>query len=222
MPTTITSAGITFNDATSLTSGTLVANSVGTTQLAVNSVTAAKLGTTEQKQICKAWVNFDGTISATWAGGTSTVTRASGSTTATVTTASAHGLTTGNSVYALTGVVAGTYTVTVLTTTTFTITTVATTALSAASITFQGSTIRSSYNVSSITKNGQGDYTMNFAAAMADVNYSANVTTGATATTNARGSDGPKTTANIQVFCRDVYNNSAYDAAFINVTIFGN
>ena len=34
------------------------------------------------------------------------------------------------------------------------------------------STIRSSYNVSSVTKNGTGDYTVNFATAMADANYS--------------------------------------------------
>lgn len=33
------------------------------------------------------------------------------------------------------------------------------------------STIRSSYNVSSITRNGTGDYTINFATAMADANY---------------------------------------------------
>lgn len=32
--------------------------------------------------------------------------------------------------------------------------------------------IRSSYNVSSITKNGTGDYTVNFATAMTDANYS--------------------------------------------------
>ena len=31
--------------------------------------------------------------------------------------------------------------------------------------------IRSSYNVSSITKNGTGDYTVNFATAMADSYY---------------------------------------------------
>jgi hypothetical protein len=98
MPTTITSAGITFNDTTTLTSATLVANSVGTTQITNGSVTAEKLGTTEQKQIAKAWVNFDGTTSP--------------------------------------------------------------------------GTIRSSYNVSSITKNGTGDYTVNFATAMADANYS--------------------------------------------------
>ena len=40
-------------------------------------------------------------------------------------------------------------------------------------VNFNGSTaaIRSSYNVSSITKNGTGDYTVNFATAMADANY---------------------------------------------------
>jgi len=97
MPTTIDSAGITFNDATSLTSAVLAANSVGATQIANGSVTAAKLGTNEQKQICKAWVNFNGTTSP--------------------------------------------------------------------------GTIRSSYNVSSVTKNGTGDYTVNFATAMADANY---------------------------------------------------
>jgi hypothetical protein len=57
MPTTIDSAGITFNDATSLTSA-----NIGTAQLVNGSVTAAKLGTTEQGQIAKAWVNFNGTL----------------------------------------------------------------------------------------------------------------------------------------------------------------
>jgi len=66
MPTTIDSAGITFNDATSLTSALIPTTSLtGTitgTQIANGSVTAAKLGTNEQKQIAKAWVNFDGTF----------------------------------------------------------------------------------------------------------------------------------------------------------------
>jgi hypothetical protein len=107
MPTTITSAGVTFTDTTSLTSATLVANSVGATQIANGSVTAAKLGTTEQKQICKAWVNFDGTLATPI-------------------------------------------------------------------------TPRAQYNVSSVTKNGTGDYTVNFATPMADANYSV--------TANAAGS----------------------------------
>lgn len=58
MATTITSAGITFNDATTLTSAVIPANAVGTTQIANGSVTAEKLGTTEQTRIAKAWVNF--------------------------------------------------------------------------------------------------------------------------------------------------------------------
>jgi hypothetical protein len=62
MPTTIDSAGITFNDATSLTSAVIPANAVGATQIANGSVTAEKLGTNEQKQIAKAWVNFNGTL----------------------------------------------------------------------------------------------------------------------------------------------------------------
>jgi hypothetical protein len=37
--------------------------------------------------------------------------------------------------------------------------------------------IRASYNVSSITDNGTGDYTVNFTNALPDANYSASVTT---------------------------------------------
>ena len=158
MPTTITSAGITFNDTTSLTSAVIPANAVGATQiadgavtnpkLANGAVTAAKLGTTEQTRIAKAWVNFDGTTSP--------------------------------------------------------------------------GTIRSSYNVSSVTKNAAGDYTVNFATAMADANYSAFVTTGSSATINVKGSDGPRTTSNIQIFSRDVVTDSQSDPSFVNVSIFGN
>ena len=86
-------------------SGTITGISVGgipdgvvdTDVLAANAVTYAKIGTTEQGQLCKAWVNFNGT---------STV------------------------------------------------------------------AIRASYNVSSITDNGTGDYTVNFTTALADANYS--------------------------------------------------
>lgn len=41
--------------------------------------------------------------------------------------------------------------------------------------------IRSSGNVSSVTDNGTGDYTVNFTSALADANYAANVTAGGTA-----------------------------------------
>jgi hypothetical protein len=44
--------------------------------------------------------------------------------------------------------------------------------------------IRASYNVSSITDNGVGDYTVNFATALVDANYSAVVTGGRDSTTS--------------------------------------
>ena len=153
-----------------------------TAKLADGIVTKAKLATNEQKQIAKAWVNFDGTTAGTWAGGASTVSRAAGSATATITTTNAHGLVTGNSVWVIGTTVdsaAKAYTITVPSgsTTTFTIPTTATTVLTNATITFQGSTIRSHYNVSSITKNGTGDYTINYATALADANYSVSLCT---------------------------------------------
>ena len=40
--------------------------------------------------------------------------------------------------------------------------------------------IRASFNVSSITDNGTGDYTVNFTTAMADANYAVNVSQGGT------------------------------------------
>ena len=72
----------------------------------------------------------------TAAGGISRVTRAGGSTTATITCTDPHKLITGNTITVLSGVVAGTYAVTVLTSTTFTITTVATTALNSVNFIF--------------------------------------------------------------------------------------
>lgn len=122
---------------------------------------------------CRAWVNFDSTVSGSWAGGVSTVTRAAGSTTATVTTTSNHGLITGNSVYALSGVAVGYYTITYVGVKTFTITTVATTALSAVPITFAVNNIRASGGVSSVTDISTGIFSVNFSTAMPDINYSA-------------------------------------------------
>lgn len=81
----------------------LASAAVSNAKLAANSVTIDKLGTNEQSQLCKAWVNFagDGTVA-----------------------------------------------------------------------------IRASYNVSSITDNGVGDYRVNFATALADGFYAACVNSG--------------------------------------------
>jgi hypothetical protein len=147
MPTTIDSAGITFNDATSFTSATLAANSVGATQITNGSVTASKLGTTEQKQICKAWVNFNGTTSP--------------------------------------------------------------------------GTIRSSYNVSSVTKNGTGDYTVNFTTAMADANYSVAGSSGNLNSTlyGVLAVTNVPTVSSVRV---SPSNSTYFDLQLITVQIFGN
>jgi hypothetical protein len=170
----------------------------------------------------RAWVNFNGTAgSGAWAGGASTVTRSAGSTTATVTTTNPHGLTTGQTVYAASGVVAGTYVVTVLTTTTFTITTVATTALSAAAITFNVSAIRSSYNVSSVTKLGVGDYQIGFQTPMADANYCSASGQGVyLASTGSHLIVTPISTSAVSV--KTYQNVTLFDSSSINITIFGN
>jgi len=146
MPTTIDSAGITFNDTTSLTSA-----NIGTAQLVNGSVIASKLGTNEQKQICKAWVNFNGTTSP--------------------------------------------------------------------------GTIRSSYNVSSVTKNGFGNYTVNFTTALTDANYSATATTQAGAVAHfavgASKATGSYTlvTGYVSSF---VAGFLGFDVADISVQVFGN
>ena len=54
--------------------------------------------------------------------------------------------------------------------------------------------IRASFNVSSITDNGTGDYTVNFTTAMPDANYSAVVTSGY-GSSNLFASTAPTTTA---------------------------
>ena len=50
--------------------------------------------------------------------------------------------------------------------------------------------IRAQYNVSSITDNGTGDYTVNFTTAFADANYSVVGTATATSTSTSAGNSG--------------------------------
>jgi hypothetical protein len=70
----------------------------------------------------------------------------------------------------------GIYTVvTVANANTFTVTTVASTTTSG-NVTLLRNTIRASGNVSSITDNGSGDYTVNFTLAMPDANYCTQLT----------------------------------------------
>jgi hypothetical protein len=122
---------------------------------------------------CRAWVNFDGTSNSANLSGT----YSQSGTTVTV-TATAHGLIAGNSIYSDitsgTGV-DGVYTVaTVTDANTFTYT-AGTSLTTSGNITLRRNTIRASGNVSSVTDNGTGDYTVNFTTSMPDANYSASM-----------------------------------------------
>jgi hypothetical protein len=93
---------------------------------------------------------------------------------------------------------------------------------------FVGYGIRSSYNVSSITKNGTGDYTVNFTTPMADAYYS----TICTAYYDFGGSAGNSailmvhnyqpTITSVRIKGQGNGNGSLYDVYGANVTIFGN
>jgi hypothetical protein len=96
--------------------------------------------------------------------------------------------------------------------------------------------IRASYNVSSITDNGVGDYTVNFATAMVDANYSvvgtsnhssnAASNTGYGASVSIRGAAAP-TTGAVRIYVVDIASSSvasnivsASDQAYVNIAIF--
>jgi hypothetical protein len=77
--------------------------------------------------------------------------------------------------------------------------------------------IRASGNVTSITDNGTGDYTVNFTTSMPDANYCAQGTCGVAS--SQRGSVGPQaySTSAFQFVC--VF-STPYDPTFVNIAIF--
>jgi hypothetical protein len=88
--------------------------------------------------------------------------------------------------------------------------------------------IRAQFNVSSITDNGTGDYTVNFTTALVDANYSVVMEKGVTGTRRtiaSYGVDGsgnsvtPTTTA-VRVACFDESATAAIDMAGVSVAIF--
>jgi hypothetical protein len=118
---------------------------------------------------CRAWVNFNGTANSNLTG-----TYSQSGTTMTVTVTS-HGLTAGQSVLITfqTGAAgAETFTVVSVTNANVFVVTSVTSRTTSGNCTLNFNTIRGSGNVSSITDNGTGDYTVNFTSAMPDANYS--------------------------------------------------
>jgi uncharacterized protein (AIM24 family) len=84
--------------------------------------------------------------------------------------------------------------------------------------------IRSSYNVSSITDNGTGNYTVNFTTALSDANYSVTGTAG-NAASGTRILMSPYSTAPSTTAAQVGVQNSVFtltDTEYVQVQIFGN
>jgi hypothetical protein len=139
----------------------------------IKAVYESTLGTAYNTQLdngylCRAWVNFDGTSSNL----TGTYTRSGNTITVSVTS---HGLSTGQTVYldfTSGGATDGIYVVTVINANSYTVIDTASGTITTSNVT-QFRYIRASGNVSSITDNGTGDYTVNFTLNLPDANYSA-------------------------------------------------
>jgi len=91
-------------------------------------------------------------------------------------------------------------------------------------VNFNGSTaaIRGSYNISSVTRVGTGDYTVNFTNALPDANYCANVTSGGFTTTERTivGTAYALTTSSVKANAAICTNAAFYDPNLMSVSIF--
>jgi hypothetical protein len=201
---------------------------VTTANLVDASVTAAKLSGAQTGSApiygCRAWVNFDGTL-------TNVTSNAYSRTTTTVTvTKSAHGLTTGNKLVISSATDTGLNTaantasaeIVRVDDNNFTFQT-ASTGTTTGTLTYARG-IRGSGNVASVTRNGTGDYTVTFATALPSANYSAvassgnlDASTGAESTTTT-----DRTTASFSVYTANSTNTPpAANRAEVSVVVFG-
>lgn len=86
-------------------------------------------------------------------------------------------------------------------------------------VNFNGSgtvAIRASGNVSSITDNGTGDYTVNFTTAMSDADYS--TVCGGYGGIPCTITGGGQTTSNVRLI--SYYNGGYYDVAQVTIAVF--
>ena len=79
--------------------------------------------------------------------------------------------------------------------------------------------IRSSYNVSSITDNGTGDYTVNFATALADANY---CVTSTSTQNRIAGFQGTTPTTTAYRLTVQPPSGALSDESYVFVQVFGN
>jgi hypothetical protein len=103
-------------------------------------------------------------------------------------------------------------------------------------INFNGSTstIRANYNISSITKNATGDYTINFTTAMTDANYAVAITAQGSSASNlyapvlyagtltGGGQLVAPTTSSFRFMVTTLAFSGGVDSAIINCQVFGN
>jgi hypothetical protein len=212
-------------NATNATTATNATNATTAAACSGNSATATALTTASgsaPSYSARAWVNFNGVPATGTYGRTGTLVTIG---------MTGHDMTTGQianlTFSAGTGGTAtsGNYTVTVIDANNYTITdSVSGTITGAPSVT-RNNYIRARGNVSSITDNGTGDYTVNFSTAMQDVNYSplAQISRdhGQGAATENMGITSTTTTA-VRFLC--TFSNNAtggvYDPSICAVTIF--
>jgi hypothetical protein len=188
MPTTIDSAGIIFNDASTITSAnTFIAKPASPSNgqiLGYDGSTWIAQNPSIAPTSAKAWVNFNG-ASAFYTSG-NTVTYVANSPSAGQTTVTVDRTATWSplpivgdwvTVSGVTGATAvnGTFQITEVDNVAFNIKyivpSVVTGTVGGTAVAYIVA-IRSSYNVTSVTKNGTGNYTVNFATPMANANYS--------------------------------------------------
>lgn len=171
----------------------LGATTVGAAVFTAADAAAARTAIGVSESPVKAWVNFNGVaLSGTYSRTGTLVT----------VTMTSHGMTTGmvaNLDFTTGTATDGSYAVTVVDPNTFTV-------VDSASGTTSGNVtrnlfIRASQNVTSITDNGTGDYTVNFTTALSDAFYAAVVTVERSAgLTNAKGAVGSLTTTSVRIY----------------------
>ena len=82
--------------------------------------------------------------------------------------------------------------------------------------------IRDSFNVSSITDNGTGNYTVNFTNAMANSNYSAVCGQKSSSSLTYVSEINSQTSSSIQLVFFNYTNGSALDQEIVNLVVFAN
>jgi len=93
-------------------------------------------------------------------------------------------------------------------------------------VNFVGSSgsINASFNVSSVTRNGTGDYTLNFTSSLADANYSGVITSGNASQSGAYAANAPWAAATSSAFRIGITTVTTtpqlVDAPVVNVAVF--